>query len=156
MTDSTITRVPPPPAGEPDKANGTKMIWVGCKLPNGLVCELGTRDDENYRSVRLNGANDARVVGGYGLTQVTESFWNAWVKKHQRLEFVKKALVFVEGDLDSARAHAEEESERKTGLEPLDPLKKVTNPETGDVILEVDSGHFAQGRRDMAKLGARR
>lgn len=140
-------------AGEPDKQGGTKMIWVGCKLPNGLICELGSRDDENYRAVRLNGANDTRVIGGYGLTQVSEAFWNAWVKKHARLDFVKKALVFVEGDRESAEAHAAETAEVKTGLEPLDPLKKITNPETGDVLLEVDTGHFAQGRRDMARLG---
>lgn len=148
MTDKNPQQTP----GEPDKANGTKMIWVGCKLPNGLVCEMGIRDDADYRSVRLNGANDA-VIGGYGLTQVSESFWNAWVKKHARLEFVRKALVFVEADRASAEAHATEAAEIKTGLEPLDPLKKITDPETGKVILEVDTEHFARGRREMARMG---
>lgn len=150
MTD--IVRTPQQPPGDPKRANSTKMIWVGCKLPNGLLCEMGTRDDENYHSVRLNGANDA-AIAGYGLTQVPEDFWNAWVKKHARLEFVRKAHVFVEGDRASAEAHATETAEIKTGLEPLDPLKKITDPETGAVILEVDTEHFQRGRRELARMG---
>jgi len=130
------------------------MIWVGCKLPNGLICELGSRDDENYKAVRLKGSNDANVIGGYGLTQVSESFWNAWVKKHARLDFVKRALVFVEQDRASAEDHARDEAERKNGLEPLDPLKvDVKDPETGMPLFEVDKAHLAQGRRDLAKMG---
>lgn len=140
-------------AGDPSRANSTRMIWVGCKLPNGLLCEMGSRDDENYHSVRLNGANDSRVIGGYGLTQVPEDFWNAWVKKHARLDFIKKAHVFVEGSRESAEAHAEEAAEVKTGLEPLDPLKKITDPDTGRVVLETDMEHFSAGRRAVAKLG---
>lgn len=138
------------------KVNGTATVWVGCKLPNGLVCEMGKFGDEDYQSHTLNGANSARVHGGYGLTQVPTDFWTAWVKKHKRLSFVQKGLVFAQGDLASAESHAIDLSTVKTGLEPLDPLKKVTNPVTGDVILEVDGNHFAQARRDVAQATQRR
>lgn len=155
LPDPKANANPQPPAGDPLRANSTKMVVVGCKLPNGLLCELGARDDENYYSVRLNGANDSRIEGGFGITpNVPEDFWNKWVKTHARLDFVKKGLVFVEGDLDSARDHAEERSGVKTGLEALDPLKQdVKDPETGLPLFEVDRAHLAQGRRDMAKLG---
>lgn len=153
--DPKANQQPQPPAGDPLRANSTKMVVVGCKLPNGLLCELGARDDENYHAVRLNGSNDQRVIGGYGITpNVPEDFWNAWVKKHARLEFVRKGQVFVEGDLASAQDHAEERAEVKTGMEPLDPLKQdVKDPETGLPLFEVDRAHLTQGRKDMAKLG---
>lgn len=139
------------------KANSTATVTVGCKLPNGLVCELGKFGDEDYKAVTLKGANSAVVHGGFGLTPgVDASFWEAWKKKHGRLSFVRLGLVFAVGDLASARDHAVDLSAVKTGLEPLDPLKKVTNPVTGDTILEVDGNHFAQARRDVAQATSRR
>lgn len=149
---------PQQPAGDPLRANSTKMVVVGCKLPNGLLCERGARDDDNYYSVRLNGSNDSRVIGGYGITpDVPADFWDWWVKKHARLEFVRKGQVFVEGDLASAQDHAEERAEVKTGMEPLDPLKQdVKDPLTGLPLFEVDRAHLAQGRKDLAKMGGSR
>lgn len=143
-------------AGEPGKANGTEMLTVGCKLPNGLVCELGKVGDESYTVVRLNGANSALVVGGYGLTQnVSASFWAAWMKKNKHLEFVRKGLVFAHGDIASATDHAKDNAERRTGLEALDPMKKLVGPD-GKVLVETDMNHFNQGRSDVAQFGGGR
>jgi hypothetical protein len=141
---------------EGNKQTSTKTVTVGCKLPNGLICELGKFGDEDYKAVTLKGSNSAVVHGGYGLTEgVDESFWNAWKKKHNNLSFVKKGLVFAVGDIASARDHAIDLSALKTGLEPLDPLKKVTGP-NGELLLEVDSSHFAQAKRDVAQATQRR
>lgn len=141
---------------EGNKQTSAKTVTVGCKLPNGLVCEMGKFGDEDYKSVTLNGANSAVVHGGYGITDgVDESFWNAWKKKHARLSFVQKGLVFAVGDIASARDHALDLSALKTGLEPLDPMKKVTGL-NGETLLEVDSSHFAQAKRDVAQATQRR
>jgi hypothetical protein len=143
-------------AGQLDKANGTEVVTVGCKLPNGLICELGKPGDENYTAVRLNGANDARVVGGYGLTPfVSASFWAAWMKKNKGLSFVRKGLVFAHNDEASAADHAKDTAELRSGLEALDPMKKLVGPD-GKVLVETDMNHFTQGKRDMAQFGGGR
>lgn len=144
------------PAGQPDKANGTAMVVVGCKLPNGLICEMGKIGDENHVQVILNGSNSAEIIGGYGLTRVSKDFWDAWLAKHRNMSFVKKGLVFQHNDEASARAHAKELSEKRSGLEPLDPtvaLPGTTDRLTGKPTVEVDMAHLARGKRDMADLG---
>lgn len=144
-----------PQNSEGNKQTSAKTVTVGCKLPNGLLCEMGKFGDEDYKSVRLNGANTANVHGGFGLTEgVDESFWAAWRKKHSRLTFVQKGLVFAVGDIASARDHAIDLSAVKTGLEPLDPMKKIVDP--SGAVVEVDSLHFAQAKRDVAQAGGRR
>lgn len=135
-----------------NSSNSTTTVTVGCKLPNGLICELGKIGDEDYKAVVLNGSNNALVHGGYGLTPgVDASFWTAWVKQKKRLSFVAKGMVFAQGDLASAQDHAIDLSTVKTGFESLDPHKKVINPITGEVLVEVDAGHFAQAKRDVAQ-----
>jgi hypothetical protein len=158
MSETKVTGAPPPPAGEPDKANGTTMVVVGCKLPNGLICEMGKVGDENYRAVRLNGANSAKIVGGHGLTHVSADFWNAWYKKNKHLEFVRKALVFAHGDEASASDHAADRAEVRTGMEPLDPIKSLANVKgpDGKPLVEMDADHFNQGRADVAQFGGGR
>jgi hypothetical protein len=142
---------PQPAAGEPGKANGTPMVVVACKLPNGLICELGKFGDDKYRSVRLNGPNSNRIVGntGFGLTDVSKEFWDAWLKANGRLEFVKKGFVFVHNDRASAEAEAEDRKALRTGLEPLDSAKPLPG-------IEVDKDHFATGKREMARMGVGR
>jgi hypothetical protein len=145
-----------PPAGQPDKANGTAMVVIGCKLPNGLICEMGKYGDDNYERVVLNGANTANIVGGFGFTSVSKSFWDAWVKKHQRMEFVKKGLVFQHNDEASARSHAKDLSGLRTGLERLDASKALpgtTDRNTGKPLVEVDTVHLQTGRRALADMG---
>lgn len=140
---------------EGNKQTSAKTVTVGCKLPNGLICEMGKFGDEDYKAVTLKGANSAVVHGGYGLTEgVDESFWQAWKAKHKRLSFVQKGLVFAVGDIASAIDHAIDLSAVKTGLEPLDPMKKVTDA-AGNPLLEVDSSHFAQAKRDVAQASRR-
>jgi hypothetical protein len=142
-------------AGELGKANSTAMVTVGCKLPNGLICEMGKVGDENHTVVRLNGANSARVIGGYGLTQVSAEFWGAWVKKHKGLEFVRKGLVFAHGDEASAGDHAKDVASTRTGFEAIDPTKKILGAD-GQPLLETDMSHFNQARADVAQFGGAR
>lgn len=137
-------------AGQPDKANSTKTISVGCKLPNGLLCEMGKVGDSNYTVVRLNGSNDATIVGGFGITEhVSEEFWNAWVKKHKGMAFVRKGLVFAMGDVASARDHATDHATTRSGFEALDPLAGAGRDADGKPLITPDLPHLQQGKRDI-------
>lgn len=46
------------------------MVTVGCKLPNGLMLEVGPKQVQvaGWRN------NAVKIVGGYGLTQVEKAF----------------------------------------------------------------------------------
>lgn len=162
MTDPT-KQTPPQgatqqAAGEPGKANSTVMVVVGCKLPNGLLCEVGKMGDDNHTRVRLNGTNDARVIGGYGLTDVSKEFWDTWYKKNRHLEFVRKGFVFVHGDAASAADEAKDRAGVLNGMEPLpqtgaDPRVKGLLGPDGKPMVETDLNHLAQGKTDVAQFG---
>lgn len=160
MTDPAPPKpgqTPQPGIGEPDKLNGTATVVVGCKLPNGMICEVGRPGDDNHRHVRLNGSNanvvvgaDGKpVVGGYGLTTVSKQFWDEWLKTHKRLDFVRNGFVFVHNDMASARDHAHDLAGKRNGFEAVDPNEKVLDRE-GRVILETDAQHLAEGRQAIA------
>jgi hypothetical protein len=100
-----------------------KQVIVGCKLPNGLIAQVGNT------KVEFKGANSSRVVGGYGLTPVDKDFADAWFKQHKNFHPVKAELIFVQSDVVSAEAQADEQAEVKTGLEGVDPAKPVQGVE---------------------------
>jgi hypothetical protein len=142
------------PKSEQNATASTKTYVIACKLPNGLYCEMGKLGDDNYRRVQLKGSNDPFAVAGFGITQgVDAAFWDVWAKKNGRLDFMRKGQVYAAANLADAEAYAREHGLLKTGLEALDPLKKVVDPNTGAVLVEVDSNHFAQARKDVATAG---
>lgn len=94
-------------------------VSVGCKLPNGIVMELGEK-----RQV-LNGANSSVLIGGHGITEnVDKEFFDAWAAKNKDLSFVKGGFVFAHEKAANVSAEAKDRSKQKTGLEPLDPKAK--------------------------------
>lgn len=94
-------------------------VTVGCKMPNGLILEMGEK------RVVLNGANSSGIIGGHGLTEgVDKEFWDAWSAKHATLDPVKKGFVFAHEKTANTVAEAKEKAAEKTGLEPLDPKDK--------------------------------
>lgn len=128
-----------------DAPKSAAVLTIGCKLPNGLICELGKYGEDNYQRVELKGANDANIIGGYGLTHgVPTAFWNAWIKVHERFPFVLKGLVFAERDVASARDQAADFAEKRTGMERLNPAD-VAKVAPG---AEMDADHFKQAMRD--------
>ena len=98
----------------------SELITIGCKLPNGHILEVGT--GEGRRTVKLNGANTARIVGGYGFTEVEKDFWDAWLKKNAGLEFVRKGMLFAHKTPRDAEAEAEERAGERSGFERLNPM----------------------------------
>jgi hypothetical protein len=115
-----------PGAQSPILTNSTKTYRVGCKLPAGFLMELGSIEDDNYRSHKLNGLNTTRIVavGGFGITEgVPADFFDAWEKKMKGFKVFKNGLIFkVESkDTESFEAVAKEMKGQKTGLERLVP-----------------------------------
>ncbi|EAA3939250.1 hypothetical protein DOR63_23755 [Salmonella enterica subsp. enterica] len=92
-----------------------EMVTVGCKLPNGIVLEVG------QKRVQVAGwrNNAVKIVGGYGLTQVEKAFWEAWLAEHSQQPYVENGVIFAQDKVNSAAAQATEQETVKSGLEPL-------------------------------------
>ncbi len=127
-------------------------VIVACKIPNGLILEMGAEGSDNYQRVVLNGPNSrhpdsplvktaAEVAGGYGLTTVDEKFMAGWLKKHSWLPAVKNGMVFIQPDLVEAQAKALDTADNRSGLERL-------NPKDAPKGVEADADHMKQVRRE--------
>jgi hypothetical protein len=108
---------------ESSNMNAPTHVSVGCKLPNGLILDLKTNSGDAQR-VTLKGANAARIIGGYGITEnVPAAFMDQWLKKNQRHPAVVNGSIFLHNDTESAEAIAKERRDIATGLDAIDPLK---------------------------------
>lgn len=151
-------------------------VVIGCKMPTGLLLEIGAPGTSGYRKVLLKGANEGALRGdglflpatvcGFGRTEVSRAFWEAWCageglvgipskdvtraeslahmkseRKQQVEEWQANGTVFVADDPDLALAQANEKAGVRTGFEPLDPNKKAGG-------IEADAEALAQRRRD--------
>jgi hypothetical protein len=110
----------------------TKTVTVGCKLPNGLHLDLKANDGATSR-VTLKGANDSRIVGGFGLTEnVSAEFMERWLKKNAKHPAVVGGAIFIHSDMRSAESLAKERRDLTTGLDAIDPVKSgMLRNETG-------------------------
>lgn len=75
-------------------------LKIGCKLPHGLVLELGLdakgAPTGAYEVVVLNGLDKTGFASKYGVTTgVSAAFWAAWTKRNKNLRYVKDGSVFV-------------------------------------------------------------
>lgn len=132
-----------------DHAKAADTVYVGCKMPNGLVlqnCALeqvreavpgGFKDVPMYRRLpetyRLNGSSmthEQRMSGdvGYPIVHgtaitggVPREFWEKWFDDNKHSELVRNNIVFAHREESSVRAMAAAYAKQKTGLEPLDP-----------------------------------
>ena len=108
-------------------AASTNTVTVGCKLPHGLVLELGGVE------VTINGVNSSLIVGGFGLTEgVDAAFFDAWMSANKHTAIVKNELIFAQSKTSEAQAEAKDKAANKSGLEGLgkqDLPKGVTEAE---------------------------
>lgn len=76
-----------------------ETISIGCKLPHGLVLEIGVNKDgtpgESYRNAVLQGTVDARKGAKYGVTKVPRDLWLKWLANNKNLRYVVDLSVFV-------------------------------------------------------------
>src|ERR1044071_7390126 len=102
--------------------SSAKVVAVGCKLPHGLHLDL-KRNDGSSERVTLKGANDARIVGGYGITEnVSAEFMTKWLEKNKKQQAVANGSIFIHADVKSAESKAKERRGVVTGIEPIDPI----------------------------------
>lgn len=102
-----------------------KTVTVGCKLPNGVILELGNQ------SVQINGANSSGVIGGHGITHdVDAEFFSAWIDAHSDRDMVKNGFIFAHGKPADTKAQAKEQKDNATGLEAVNPDDKGNGVET--------------------------
>lgn len=118
------------------------LVSVGCKLPQGLILELGYSivdgnvvQGDSYKRIVLAGANQHSVTEGAlrtpspkdlrpGITNnVDEEAFDAWVKAHANTNIVKNGLVFKAKNAGEATARANDLTQKKMGMEPVDPSK---------------------------------
>jgi hypothetical protein len=77
-----------------------ERVNIGCKLPHGLVLEIGLdpktgQPTKRYEAFVLQGTIKARPGAKFGETLVPLSVWEAWVKRNAKLRYVLDKSVFV-------------------------------------------------------------
>jgi len=124
-------------------------VIVGCKLPHGLILELGIEKGiktEAYAAVTLNGSNAKGLVtaDGFGLTTVDEAFMTEWLRLHKTHPAVKEGLIYTAPTMDAAQAESHDRRDLRTKLEPMDPnkLSKDATP-TKAIAADVAQGSEA-------------
>lgn len=125
-----------------DKTNETagdvRALYIICKAPTGVLCEIGEKGKKGYRKQLIAGANQgvfrkgdgmfiATTVNDYGITVVSSEFWNAWKKTTQGknlLEQYEPSRVIMACDSkDEAELARQDGGDVKTGFEPINPDK---------------------------------
>ncbi len=112
-------------------------VSIACKLPHGLFAQLykmievptgpqglmtPTAQPEGER-VLLNGSNHRDAVCGWGITDVEESWANAWMEQNKTLQAIKAGLIFVRNSAAKVAGEAKDKALMKSGFEALDPTK---------------------------------
>lgn len=95
------------------------LVTVGCKLPAGLILEVGEK------RVTVNGSNSSVVIGGHGITEgVDKDFFDSWLSAHSFLDFVKNGFLFAHEKANNVTAEAKDKASVETGFEPINPSDK--------------------------------
>ena len=91
-----------------------KTVVIGCKIPNGVKIRGAGKE------FTLRGANQANVIGGYGITEdVPVEIWEDYAKAHAKSPAIVNELIFAQKDARSARDAANERKAQKTGFEKI-------------------------------------
>lgn len=108
-------------------------VWVECSLPNGITLHRSREgkgpQGETIKvpipetAVKLNGANSARVIGGYGLTEVDRDFWEEWIAEHKDFAPVVSRAIKAQPTRDRAMSQAMDEKGMPMGFERINPDK---------------------------------
>ncbi len=95
-------------------------VSIGCRLPHGVVLAVVTNSGDR-RTVTLNGANKALLIGGCGITDVPRDFWNEWKRRNKDSVMLSKGTVFATGSASETAQEAKTREGDKTGFEQADP-----------------------------------
>lgn len=110
----------------------SRNVFVGCKIPTGLLLQLRDAEGRVTQEVAIMGAQrmgdplqpapNALKENGIGLTLVDAEFWAAWEAwaVANRYDPYIKGFVFAAEKEASVQAEAKEKAKEKTRLEGLD------------------------------------
>jgi len=110
--------------------NGTATVAIACKLPHGIVMEVGKPGEmegrDKYGWARIRGARASanqlgrRTVDGVAaVTIVPKAFAERWFKEHSFMEAVREGLIKMFDSPEAATAHAYSTGAQRHGFEPL-------------------------------------
>ncbi len=132
----------------------SKLVVIACRLPHGLIAEVGEFGASDYKAVKINGVHSVDAAGkpssivhnGHAFTQVDEDFWKAFCAAHRGAPYLVNRLVYAEDSLEAAHnVTTLAEAKGKTGFEPLDPDKTPTE-------IEPDQNALKQMRAEAARM----
>ena len=107
----------------------SETVFVGCKLPNGIVLEL---PKDPSQKVEIGGLNAIKIIGApYCQTEVSKEFWDLWLAGNKDFPPLVSGALFFAKNGQSVKSVAEENKDRKTGLEKV---------QAKDYKLKVDDG----------------
>lgn len=110
----------------------SRNIFVGCKIPTGLMLQLRNPEGQVIQEVALAGAMrqgdplqpapNTLKENGIGLTTVDADFWAEWEKWASANRFAPyiNGFIFAAEKESSVVAEAKEKIKEKTRLEGLD------------------------------------
>lgn len=101
------------------------IMKVFCKLPSGMTFAMPGGD------VALKGASGSKLLGGYGVTFMSEPAWEALEARYGGMDVFTKKIIFAEESMKDGAAIAQEMSNEKTGFEGVDPRNPGNNLEPG-------------------------
>ena len=120
-------------------ADARKQIVVGCKLPQGLIAEVGyemvpggMRKLPTYKRIKFNGAEQHALITGVnrtpnpsqlkpGLTAgIDEEFFTEWASRAGK-NLVASGVVFRADNAKDAQAIQTEMTKEKIGFEAVNP-----------------------------------
>lgn len=142
-------------------------VVVACKLPHGLQIRLGQKTEkagegrdahlivtDEGRAQLINGAHHRdqdgipAAVGGYGFTpNVDADEMAAWLNTNKGFAPVAANMLFVEKDMNSAKAKARELASETSGFERLDALDPM-----GDGTIEPTDETKAELKKTSAQV----
>ena len=105
-------------------AQGGDMVIVALCHPQGIIFEL----DHGKRRVNIKGnAANLRGLpkgvlpqGGFGLTSIPRSDWEAIKAEYSDMAIFKKGLIFAAEKREDVIAECDEKAELRHGREPVD------------------------------------
>lgn len=109
-----------------------KSVFVGCKIPTGLLLQLRNADNVVIASAQLDGAAQKGTLvtpapnalkdDGASVTVVDGEFWEAWEKwaKENKYPPYMNGFVFAADRQQDVKATARERQSDLTRLEGLD------------------------------------
>jgi hypothetical protein len=124
---ATVTEPAQAAAATADRSGN--VVYVGCKLPNGVVLDLDRYVPINDRGdIRLEKSKlppvtlkgwafrvgiDAPLVspGGYVFTPVPREFWAEWIKRNGEGDLIASQMIIFGDTMDAAQGKAVDRAE---------------------------------------------